>query len=194
MKLETFLNRHVHIRKLVRERVPPYIRRDEPGGRGPRPTYKADKRGSGWAAPARKSAGGEPYDLTDLMRYIYDGLLFPRPFPSPTSLPLKETYRRRVPDAADTTAVSFPPAYSYVLLSLSLSLLLSLSLPLKLASPGFPLLPSIRLYFFFHPLRMQSLSLFPRGEWTFRYSFCAGWRWVNKVPLVPLDARRQRNG
>lgn len=41
-------------------------------GESPRPTYKADK--GDQVEPRRKSAGGEPYDLTDLMRYIYDGL------------------------------------------------------------------------------------------------------------------------
>lgn len=113
---------------------PPYIRRDEAeADGGARGRLIKQTRGIR-VEPCRKSAGGEPYDLTDLMRYIYDGLLS---FPSPTSLPLKETYRWRVPDAADTACTSFPRPCSHVLLSISLSL----SLPLELASPGFPSRP-----------------------------------------------------
>lgn len=113
----------------------------------------------------RKSAGGEPYDLTDLMRYIYDGAPLSRPFPSPTSLPLKETYRRRVYQMPRIQPALLFPAYRATYFSLFLFLF---PLPLKLASPGFSpppsrppslsLSPSIRLRFFF-PSASNAIAL-----------------------------------
>lgn len=164
------------------------VRRDEPrvemgreGGReggGARGRLIKQTRGD-QVEPRRKSAGGEPYDLTDLMRYIYDGLSSFPSFPIADVVAAEGDLSSARTRCRGYNGLRFFSQPSYVLLSLFLSRLL----PLRHRRRHSEHRRVPRAFLFFlrsayasSPIRLesQSLSLFPRGEWTFRYSFCAG--------------------
>lgn len=127
--------------------------------------------------PRRKSAGGEPYDLTDLMRYIYDGLSSFPSFPIADVVAAEGDLSSARTRCRGYNGLRFFSQPGYVLLSVSLAPSPS-AIAATTRTPQSP-----RAFLFFlrsayasSPIRLesQSLSLFPRGEWTFRYSFCAG--------------------
>lgn len=195
MKLETFLNRHtphICVRKLVRKRVPMYVRtnrknkedeeRRRVGGGGekksPRPTYKADRRiRLSRAVKARaRSLRSDWSAAVHLWRPVSPSFI---PSCRPFFLVLSHRRRRSRWRRLIVGAYQMPRIQPMFLFPAS-SYVFSLFFSLADSRPRAFLFPSV---FPFDPLLRsssprfgcsRSLSLFPRGEWTFRYSFCAG--------------------